>query len=133
MTVHSRLSQYVLRTSLSARLHSSICLCSSSVSVFIGGLFIVSPRPSSEGPFFFFCGRDENGQAYNFYRISQLGCAALSEAENMARQQAANKRQNATQNKLAVIGILVAVAVFALGLIVEHCSGFVEFLVSLLH
>ena len=78
-------------------------------------------------------GRDENGQAYNFYRISQLGCAALSEAENMARQQAANKRQNATQNKLAVIGILVAVAVFALGLIVEHCSGFVEFLVSLLH
>lgn len=74
-------------------------------------------------------GRDENGQAYNFY----LGCAALSEFEDMARQQAANKRQNATQNKLAVIGILVAVAVFALGLIVEHCSGFVEFLVSLLH
>ena len=87
---------------------------------------------SQQGFADFTSGRDENGQAYNFYRISQLGCAALSEAENMARQQAANKRQNATQNKLAVIGILVAVAVFALGLIVEHYSGCVEFLVSLL-
>ena len=133
MTVHSRLSQYVLRTSLSARLHSSICLCSSSVSVFICGLFIVSPRPSSEGPFFFFCGRDENGQAYNFYRISQLGCAALSEFEDMARQQAANKRQNATQNKLAVIGILVPLVTFLLGLVVEHFTGLLNAAISFFH
>ena len=74
-------------------------------------------------------GRDENGQAYNFY----LGCAALSEFEDMARQQAANKRQNATQNKLAVIGILVPLVTFLLGLVVEHFTGWLNAAISFFH
>lgn len=67
------------------------------------------------------------------YFITEKGRAKLKALENEAKQEAESKRQQRFENKISVLNVLVPAVTFVLGLLVEHFSGLVEWVVSFFH
>lgn len=64
-------------------------------------------------------------QAPDSYIITQAGRDALSEFEKVRDQQTKDERQQRFQNKVSVLSVLVPLATFFLGLVVEHYAGII--------
>ena len=70
-------------------------------------------------------GRLGRSQAPDSYIITQAGRDALSEFEKVRDQQTKDERQQRFQNKVSVLSVLVPLATFFLGLVVEHYAGII--------
>lgn len=62
------------------------------------------------------------------WAITPAGLAALQVFEEVAKQHAEDERQRRFQNKISVLNVLVPLATFFLGLLVEHYAGLVALL-----
>ena len=65
--------------------------------------------------------------------ITSKGYARLSELEKIRAQNAERKKQQAFQNKVSIANVLVPLVTFILGMLTEHWSGVVSWLLSLFH
>ena len=64
------------------------------------------------------------------WSITPAGEAALFEFEQAVQNKAEQERQQRFQNKISVLQVLIPFITFFLGLVVEHYSGLVSFLVG---
>ena len=63
--------------------------------------------------------------------LTSAGRIAYETAKEEREKQAKNERQQRFDNKISVASVLIPCITFVLGLIIEHFSGIVEWIISL--
>lgn len=65
------------------------------------------------------------------WAITPRGEDALAEFENITQQKAENERRQRFDHKMQILNVVVPLITFIIGLLIEHFSGIINWIVSL--